>query len=96
MLDAVKNSNEQSNDPFTKLANILENLKIFVNNGKYSQAGFKQEVEKQFESIDSSNETALYFKKNLKNFCSTKSEALKTISASGADSSVGTSRVLYR
>lgn len=41
MLDAVKNSNEQSNDPFTKLANILENLKIFVNNGKYSQAGFK-------------------------------------------------------
>lgn len=80
MLDAVKNSNEQSNDPFTKLANILENLKIFVNNGKYSQAGFKQEVEKQFESIDSSDETALYFKKNLKNFCSTKSEALKTIS----------------
>lgn len=76
----MKNSNEQSNDPFTKLANILENLKIFVNNGKYSQAGFKQEVEKQFESIDSSDETALYFKKNLKNFCSTKSEALKTIS----------------
>ena len=45
MLDAVKNSNEQSNDPFTKLANILENLKIFVNNGKYSQDRFKQEVE---------------------------------------------------
>lgn len=33
MLDAIKNSNEQSNDPFTKLSNILENLKLFVNTG---------------------------------------------------------------
>lgn len=46
MLDAIKNSNEQSNDPFTKLSNILENLKLFVNTGIYSQAEFKQEVEK--------------------------------------------------
>lgn len=41
MLDAIKNSNEQSNDPFTKLSNILENLKLFVNTGIYSQAEFK-------------------------------------------------------
>ena len=80
MLDAIKNSNEQSNDPFTKLSNILENLKLFVNTGIYSQAEFKQEVEKQFKSVDSSDETARHFKKTLKNFCSTKNEAIKTIS----------------
>ena len=80
MLDAIKNSNEQSNDPFTKLSNILENLKLFVNTGIYSQAEFKQEVEKQFKSVDSSDETARHFKKTLKNFCSTKNEEIKTIS----------------
>ena len=80
MLDAIKNSNEQSNDPFTKLSNILENLKLFVNTGIYSQAEFKQEVEKQFKSVDSSDETARHFKKTLKNFCSTRNEAIKTIS----------------
>ena len=80
MLDAMQNPNEQSNDPFTKLSNILENLKLFVNNGTYSQAGFNQEVEKQFKSVDSSDETARHFKKTLKDFCSTKNEALKTIS----------------
>ena len=80
MLDAMQNPNEQSNDSFTKLSNILENLKLFVNNGIYSQTGFKQEVEKQFKSVDSSNETARHFKKTLKNFCSTKNEVLKTIS----------------
>ena len=80
MLDAVQNPNKQSNDPFTKLSNILENLKLFVNNGTYSQAGFNQEVEKQFKSVDSSDETARHFKKTLKDFCSTKNEALKTIS----------------
>ncbi len=80
MLDAMQNPNEQSNDPFTELSNILENLKLFVNNGTYSQAGFNQEVEKQFKSVDSSDETARHFKKTLKDFCSTKNEALKTIS----------------
>lgn len=80
MLDSIQNSNEQSNDPFTKLSNILENLKLFVNNGTYSQAEFKQEIEKQFKSVDSSDETARHLKKTLKDFCSTKSEALKTIS----------------
>jgi len=80
MLDAIQNSNEQSNDPFTKLSNILENLKLFVNTGIYSQAEFKQEVEKQFKSVDSSDETARHFKKTLKNFCSTKNESIKTIS----------------
>ena len=80
MLDAMQNPKEQINDPFTKLSNILENLKLFVNNGTYSQAGFNQEVEKQFKSVDSSDETARHFKKTLKDFCSTKNEALKTIS----------------
>lgn len=80
MLDVVQNSNKQSNDPFTKLSNILENLKLFVNNGTYSQAGFKKEVERQFRSVDSSDETARHFKNTLKDFCSTKNKALKTIS----------------
>ena len=80
MLNALQNPTEQSNDPFTKLSNILENLKLFVNNGTYSQAGFKQEVEKQFKSVDSSDEIARHFKKTLKGFCSSKNEALKTIS----------------
>lgn len=80
MLDVVQNSNKQSNDPFTKLSNILENLKLFVNNSTYSQAGFKKEVERQFRSVDSSDETARHFKNTLKDFCSTKNEALKTIS----------------
>ena len=80
MLDAMQNQNKESNDPFSKLSNILENLKLFVNNSTYSQTGFKQEVEKQFKSVDSSDETAMHFKKTLKDFSSTKNEALKTIS----------------
>ena len=80
MLDAMQNPNEQSNDPFTKLSNILDNLKVFVNNVNYSQAEFKQEVENQFKSVDSSDETVRHFKKTLKGFCSNKNEALKTIS----------------
>ena len=80
MFDAMQNPNRQSNDPFTKLSNILDNLKIFVNDGNYSQTGFKQEVENQFKSIDSSNETIRHFEKTLKDFCSSKNETLKTIS----------------
>ncbi len=51
-----------------------------MNNGTFSPAGFKKEVEKQFKSVDSSDETARHFKKTLEDFCSTKNEALKTIS----------------
>lgn len=81
MLSAMQNPSKQSNDPFTKLSNILDNLKTFVNNEvNYTQAGFKQEVEKQFKSVDSSDETVRHFKKTLTEFCSTKSESLKTIS----------------
>lgn len=81
MLNAMQNPNKKSNDPFTKLSSILDNLKIFVNNdNNYSQPKFKQEVENQFKSVDSSDETVRHFKKTLKDFCSTKSEALKTIS----------------
>ena len=54
MLDAMQNPNKQGDDLFTKLSNILDNLKVFVNNGNYSQAEFKQEVENQFKSVDSS------------------------------------------
>lgn len=80
MLDAMQNPNKQSNDLFTKLSNILENLKTFVNTSTFSQIGFKQEVERQFKSVDSSDETVRHFKKTLLDFCSNKSESLKTIS----------------
>lgn len=80
MLDAMQNPNKQSNDLFTKLSNILENLKTFVNTSTFSQIGFKQEVEKQFKSVDSSDETVSHFKKTLLDFCSNKSGSLKTIS----------------
>lgn len=80
MLNAMQNPNRQSNDSFTKLSNILDNLKLFVNSGNYSQTKFKQEVENQFKSVDYSNETVRHFKRTLKDFGSTKSEALKTIS----------------
>lgn len=80
MLDAMQNPNKQSNDLFTKLSNILENLKTFVNISTYSQTEFKQEVEKQFKSVDSSDETVRHFKKTLLDFCSSKNESLKIIS----------------
>ena len=75
----MQNPNKQSNDPFTKLSNILENLNSFVNNGTFSPAGFKKEVEKQFKSVDSSDETARHFKKTLEDFCSTKNEAISEL-----------------
>lgn len=80
MLDAMQNPNKQSNDLFTKLSIILDNLKTFVKTGNYSQAGFRQKVESQFKSVNSSDETVKHLKNTLKNFCSTRSEALKTIS----------------
>lgn len=80
MLDAMQNPNLKGNDLFTKLSNILENLKKFVNSNTYSQNGFKQEVEKQFKSVDSSDETVSHLKKTLLDFCSSKNEALSTIS----------------
>lgn len=60
MLDAIKNQTKQSNDLFTKLSNILDNLKIFASSNNYSQIRFKQEIEMQFKCIDSSDETALH------------------------------------
>lgn len=80
MLNAMQNPNKQSNNPFTKLSNILENLKTFVNNGAYSSVGFRQEVERQFKTVNSSDETARHIKKTLMSFCSNKNESLKTIS----------------
>ncbi len=80
ILNAISNPNKQSNDPFTKLSNILDNLKIFVEEKNFSQNAFKQEVNRQFASIDSSDETAQHFQKQLNTFCSSKSETLQTIS----------------
>ncbi len=80
ILNAINNPNKQSNDPFTKLSNILDNLKIFVEGKNFSQNAFKQEVDKQFSYIDSSDEIAQHFQKQLNTFCSSKSEALQTIS----------------
>lgn len=80
MMDAMQNPNKQSNDPFTKLASILENLKTFVNKGTYSQKGFRKEVYNQFKNVDSSDETAKHFQKQLNTYSSSKAEALQTIS----------------
>lgn len=62
MLDAMQNPNKQSDDLFTKLSNILENLKVFVNTGAYSQVAFMQEVERQFKSVDSCDEVTRHVK----------------------------------
>lgn len=80
MLDAMQNPNIQSDDPFTKLSDILENLKTFVLNNAFSQVKFKQETEKQFRSILPLDDTSDYIKKTLMSFCSSKNETLKTLS----------------
>ena len=80
ILNAINNPNIQSNDPFTKLSNILDNLKIFVEEKEFSQNVFRQELKRQFSYINSSDETAQHFQKQLNTFCSSKSEALQTIS----------------
>ncbi len=80
ILNAINLQEAQSNDPFTKLSNILNNLKIFVEEKDFSQNTFRQELNRQFASIDSSDETAQYFQKQLNMFCSNKTEALRTIS----------------
>lgn len=79
MMDAMKNPNSQSNEPFTKLANILDNLNKFLNSDSFSLTGFKQEVEKQFQSVDCSEEIASHFKNTLLK-CTDRTVAVKTIS----------------
>ena len=80
ILNAINTPNKQSNDPFTKLSNILDNLKIFVEGKDFSQKAYRQELNRQFASIDSSDETAQHFRKQLNTSCSSKSETLQTIS----------------
>lgn len=80
MLDAMQNPNQHSNDPFTKLSNKLDNLKKIVNSRTFSKAEFKQEVNKLFCDVDSSDEESKHIKNTLISFSSTKDEAIKTIS----------------
>lgn len=46
ILDAISNTNKHSNDPFTKLSSILEDLKMFVESKPFSHNEFKYEVDK--------------------------------------------------
>ena len=78
-MDSMINPNPQSNDPFTKLVIVLDNLKSFVNNRSFSHSAFKQEVEKQFHSVDCSEEMASHFKNTLLE-CTNRTVATKTIS----------------
>lgn len=80
MLNAMKKPSIQSNDSFTKLSIILDNLKKFLSNESFSQTNFRKEVLKQFASVDSSDNTAKHFQNRLYTFCSSKKEAMKTIS----------------
>ncbi len=78
MLNAINTPNFQSKDPFTKLSKILDNLMKYVNAVSFTSVGFRQEIEKQFKTVDSSDETATHFKNTLLR-CSKKSDALRTI-----------------
>ena len=80
MSNAMKQSNVQSDNLFTQLSIILDNLKQFVNSETFSQTAFKQEVIRQFLIVDTSDDTAMHFQNQLKTFCSSKNEAIKTIS----------------
>lgn len=78
MLDAINTPNFQSKDPFTKLSKVLDNLTKYVNAESFTSGGFIQEVERQFKTIDSSDEDATHFKNTLLK-CSNKADALRII-----------------
>ncbi|MFQ9264382.1 MAG: hypothetical protein ACLR44_04720 [Clostridia bacterium] len=82
MLEAMQHPNEDKQDNiFSRLSNILDNLRNFVNTvTPYSSADFKEEVEKQFKAVDHSNETVKHFFRMLMDFSYDKKEALNTIS----------------
>ena len=56
MLNAINTPNFQSKDPFTKLSKILDNLMKYVNAVSFTSVGFRQEIEKQFKTVDSSED----------------------------------------
>lgn len=78
MLNAINTPKPESNDPFTQLFRILDNLKKYVHSSYFSTFGFKQEVENQFKNTDSSDKTISHFKSTLLK-CSNKAEAIRTI-----------------
>ena len=82
MLEAMQHPNEDKQDNiFSRLSNILDNLRNFVNTvTPYSSADFKEEVEKQFKAVDHSNEIVKHFFRMLMDFSYDKKEALNTIS----------------
>ena len=82
MLEAMQHPNEDKQDNiFSRLSNILDNLRNFVNTvTPYSSVGFKEEVEKQFKAVDHSNEIVKHFFRRLMDFSYDKKEALNTIS----------------
>ena len=53
MLNAINTPNFQSKDPFRKLSKILGNLTKYVNAVSFTSVGFRQEIEKQFKTVDS-------------------------------------------
>ena len=52
ILNAMNAPNFQSKDPFTKLSKILDNLTKYVNTVPFTAVEFRQEIEKQFETVD--------------------------------------------
>lgn len=78
MINAINAPNSQSKDSFTKLSKILDNLKEYINTISFTSVGFRQEIEKQFNTTDSSDETAIHFKNTLLK-CSNKADALRAI-----------------
>lgn len=80
MLNAVQNPNKQSNDPFTKLSNILENLNRLWITVHSLRLDSSTKSKNSLNLLILLAETARHFKKTLEDFCSTKNEALKTIS----------------
>lgn len=57
---------------------ILYNLTKYVNTVPFTAVEFRQEIEKQFETVDSSYEIATHCKNTLLQ-CSNKTDALRTI-----------------
>lgn len=78
ILKSMSTPNPESDDFFTILSKILDNLKKYINEKQFSLSGFRSEIEKQFKITDTSDQTANHIKKTLLQ-CNTKAEAIITI-----------------
>ena len=78
ILKSMSTPNPESDDFFTILSKILDNLKKYINEKQFSLSGFRSEIEKQFKITDTSDQTAKQIKKTLLQ-CNTKAEAIITI-----------------